>query len=372
MAKKLALKNRGLTRWAAGMSETLRGVARIAGALLTAFLLTLPVILLAHGSPRVALTALASGAFGSSDALADTLTKTTPLLLTGLGVAIAFRARLWNIGGEGQFLAGALAASALGAYVLDGVPRPILLPVILMAGAAAGAVWAGLAGWMRVARGVPEVISTIMLNFVAAQLLSYLVHGPMQEKTHAQPASEALPLNATLPLLWAGTTLHLGFLLALVMAVVVSIFLSRTRGGFALRVVGANPEAARVAGLDVGRTRLTTMLWSGALCGLAGAVELSGVVGTLYENYAPGYGFTAVAVALLGRLNPYGIIASALFFGALSAGSGSMERTAGISANLSYVLQALTLLVLLGFQWVRWERKLPAEVEDAGQEARSG
>jgi simple sugar transport system permease protein len=126
-------------------------------------------------------------------------------------------------------------------------------------------------------------------------------------------------------------------------------------------VVGANPEAARVAGLDVDRTRLTTMLWSGALCGLAGAVELSGVVGTLYENYAPGYGFAAIAVALLGRLSPYGVVASAGFFGALAAGSGSMERTAGVSANLSYVLQAGTLLVLLGSQWVRWERRLRAD-----------
>jgi ABC-type uncharacterized transport system permease subunit len=343
------------------ISDILRGGVRILAALMVSFLLTLLVIVLAHGSPRVALTALFDGAFGSAYALADTLTKTTPLLLTGLGVAVAFRARLWNIGGEGQFLVGALAASALGAYVLDGLPAPLLLPIILIAGALAGALWAGLAGWMRVTRGVPEVISTIMLNFVAAQLLSYLVHGPMQEKTHAQPASETLPLNAILPTLWAGTTLHLGFLLALGMAVVVAVFLSRTGSGFDLRVVGANPEAARVAGFDVGKTRLTTMLWSGALCGLAGAVQLSGVVGTLYENYAPGYGFTAVAVALLGRLNPYGIIASALFFGALTAGSGSMERTAGISANLSYVLQAMTLLVLLGFQWIRWGRPHIAE-----------
>ena len=353
------------------MDDTVRGFARIAAALFTAFALTLLVIVLAHGSPRLALSALASGAFGSPYAIADTLTKMTPLLLTGLGVAVAFRARLWNIGGEGQFLVGALAASALGATVLDGLPAPVLLPIMLAGGAAAGACWAGIAGWMRVSRGVPEVISTIMLNFIAAQLLSYLVHGPLQEKTHAQPASEALPLNATLPILWTGTTLHLGFLLALLMAAVVWVFLTQTRGGFALRVVGANPEAARVAGLNVGRTRLTTMLWSGALCGLAGAVELSGVVGTLYENYAPGYGFTAVAVALLGRLSPYGIIASALFFGALSAGSGSMERTAGISANLSYVLQAVTLLVLLGFQWVRWERKRPAEAAE-GEAARSG
>lgn len=346
------------------MADVLRQAARIGVALALSFGLALLVIALAHGSPRAALTALASGAFGSPYALADTLTKTTPLLLTGLGVAVAFRARLWNIGGEGQFLVGALAASALGAYALDGLPAPVLVPLILLAGAGAGALWAGLAGWMRVARNVPEVISTIMLNFVAAELLSYLVHGPMQEASRAQPASTPLPTTATLPLLWPGTALHWGFVLALVVAVVVSAYLNRTGAGFALRVVGANPVAARVAGLDVDRTRLATMLWSGALCGLAGAVELSGVVGTLYENYSPGYGFAAVAVALLGWMNPYGIIAAALFFGALAAGSGGMERTANVSADLSYVLQAGTLLVLLGFQWVRWERRGPVDVTE--------
>lgn len=339
------------------MAELGRGTLRTLAALFVAFGLTLLVIALAGQSPRAAMIALASGAFGSSYAVADTLTKTVPLLLTGLGVAIAFRTRLWNVGGEGQFLVGALAASALGAYALDGLPAPVLIPLLLLTGAIAGAFWAGLAGWMRVRRNVPEVISTIMLNFVAAQLLSFLVHGPMQERSHAQPATTALPPNATLPTLWAGTTLHVGLLVALGLAVAVAALLSRTRTGFTWRVVGANPEAARVAGLDVDRSRLAAMLWSGGLCGLAGAIELSGVLGTLYENYAPGYGFTAIAVALLGRLNPYGILASALFFGALSAGSGSMERTAGISANLSYVLQAVTLLVMLGFQSARWKRR---------------
>ncbi len=346
------------------MAELGRGTLRTLAALVVAFGLTLLVIALTGQSPRIAMIALAQGAFGSSYAVADTLTKTVPLLLTGLGVAIAFRTRLWNVGGEGQFLVGALAASALGAYALDGLPAPLLIPLILLAGAIAGAFWAGLAGWMRVRRNVPEVISTIMLNFVAAQLLSYLVHGPMQERSHAQPATTALPPNAVLPTLWAGTTLHAGLPLALALTVAVAVLLSRTLTGFTWRVVGANPEAARVAGLDVDRSRIAAMLWSGGLCGLAGAVELSGVLGTLYENYAPGYGFTAVAVALLGRLNPYGIIASALFFGALTAGSGSMERTAGISANLSYVLEAITLLVLLGFQWVRWKRRLPTVVTD--------
>lgn len=340
------------------MAEWMRGVVRIVAALLTAFVLTFAVIWLAHGSPAAAMSALVSGAFGSPYAIGNTLNKMTPLLLTGLGVAIAFRARLWNIGGEGQFLVGALAASALGAYGLKGLPAPVLIPLLLLGGAAAGAVWAGLAGGMRVWRGVPEVISTIMLNFIAAQLVSYLVgnHGPMQEADKAQPASAALPVNATLPILWPGTSLHAGLIVALLAVIVVAVFLYGTPGGFALRAVGANPEAARVAGIEVGRTQIVTMLWSGALCGLAGAVELSGLIGTVYENYAPGYGFTAVAVALLGRLNPYGIVASALFFGALVAGSGSMERSAGVSSVLVYVLQAGTLLVLLGFQWVRWER----------------
>jgi ABC-type uncharacterized transport system permease subunit len=343
------------------MPEWLRGLVRIAAALLTAFGLAVVVIRLAHGDPVAALTALVSGAFGSPYALGNTLNKTTPLLLTGLGVAVAFRARLWNIGGEGQFLVGALAASALGAYGLKSLPAPILIPLILLGGAGAGAVWAGLAGWMRVRRGVPEVISTIMLNFIAAQVVSYLVgnHGPMQEASHGQPASEALGPNATLPIILAGTSLHAGLWIALPAAVIVAVFLFRTPGGFAVRAVGANPEAAQVAGIDVGRTQLAAMLWSGALCGLAGAVELSGLIGTVYENYTPGYGFTAVAVALLGRLNPYGIVAAALFFGALTAGSGSMERSAGVSSVLVYVLQAVTLLVLLGFQWVRWGRKVP-------------
>jgi simple sugar transport system permease protein len=340
------------------MPEWLRGVVRISAALVSAFLLTIMVIKLAHGDPRAALSALAGGAFGSPYELGNTLNKMTPLLLTGLGIAIAFRARLWNIGGEGQFLVGALAASAIGAYGLKGLPAAVLIPLLLLGGALAGAFWAGLAGMMRVRRGVPEVISTIMLNFIAAQLVSYLVgsHGPMQEASRAQPASEALPPNAMLPVIWPGTSLHAGILIALLCAAVAAVFLSGTRGGFALRVVGANPDAARTAGIDVERTQMATMLISGALCGLAGAVELSGLIGTVYENYAPGYGFTAIAVALLGRLSPSGIIASALFFGALAAGSGEMERSAGVSSVLVYVIQATALLVLLGFQWVRWER----------------
>jgi simple sugar transport system permease protein len=234
-----------------------------------------------------------------------------------------------------------------------------LLPVLLLGGAAAGALWGGLAGWMRVWRGVPEVISTIMLNFVAADLLSYVLHGALQQKgADSLPGYAApLPPAATLPIIVAGTPLHAGFLVALAVLGLVVVLLERTPTGFAIRAVGANPDAARASGIRVERTQMLAMLWSGALCGLAGAVELSGVVGTLFGEYQSGYGFTAVAVALLGRLNPWGIVLSALFFGALTAGSQTMESQAGISHNLVYVIQAIALLVLLAFPAVRRGRR---------------
>ncbi len=342
------------------MADFFRMAARVAAALLTTLLLTVGVMLLAHGHPLTALGALAGGAFGTAYDLGNTLTSTTPLLLTGLGVAIAFRARLWNIGGEGQVLMGALAACALGTGAFKTWPAPLLLPIVLLGGAVAGAFWAGLAGWMRVRRGVPEVIGTIMLNFVAADVLSYVLHGPLQQRgADALPGyAPALPPAATLPIIVAGTPLHAGFIVALLALGLVYLLLERTPTGFAIRMVGANADAARAAGLDVARTQMTAMLWSGALCGLAGAVELSGVIGTLFGEYASGYGFTAVAVALLGRLNPWGILLSALFFGGLSAGSEAMESQAGISHNLVYVIQALALFVLLAFPWVRRQRRL--------------
>jgi ABC-type uncharacterized transport system permease subunit len=342
------------------MNKLVRILILIARFLLPALTVVVLTLLVLRGAvagwPDVwtALAALWQGAFGTPYDIGNTLNKTTPLILTGLGVAVAFRARMWNIGGEGQFLLGAVAASAVGAYRLQHTAPIVLIPLMLVAGLLAGAGWGALAGIMRIKRNVPEVISTIMLNFVAFELLSYLLHGPMQESTHAQPASDALPDQAMLPVIVPHTTLHAGLWIALIASVVVFAFLFYTRAGFALRVAGANPDAARAAGIDVPRTLLIAMLWSGALCGLGGSVELSGVLGTLYESYAPGYGFTAIAVALLGRLNPLGIVGAALFFGALTSGCGSMERVAGVSFALSYVIQAVTLLVLLAYQRVKW------------------
>lgn len=296
-----------------------------------------------------------SGIHFDHAALATTLVRTGPLILTGLGVAIAFQARMWNIGGQGQFLLGALLACAIATRTsLDHAPRALLIPIMMLAGAFAGAIWAGIAAVLKALRNVPEVISTIMLNFVAIYLLSYLVNGPLQRADHSQPATEELGANATLPILVHETSLHAGLLLVVVAAVLVWVMLRWTRTGFSISVVGASPDAASLYGHNVLKTSVTAMVWSGALCGLAGAIELSGVLGNLPEGYAPDFGFTAVAVALLGRLQIGGVILSALLFGGLAAGGENMERSAGIGHELGFVVQAALLLVLLAAPAIRF------------------
>ncbi len=356
-------------------------VLRVVLALILSLLFTTAVIALAGGSVRAALSALWDGAFGSPYNLGTSLVQTTPLIFTGLGVAVALQARLWNIGGEGQFLMGALCAAFLAARLArHGLPPVVFLPVLLLGSMLAGALWASFAAILKTWRGVPEVIATIMLNFVAIEFLSYLVNGPLQRPDKSQPATEDLSHfpGATLPLFtdWfphlPQSPLHLGFAIALLAAVFAAVFLSRTATGFSLRVVGANPEAARLAGIDVPRAFVAAMLVSGALCGLAGGVELTGVIDSIPEGYDPGYGYTAIAVALLGRLNPMGIVFSALFFGALGAGCENMERSAGIAHEVGFIIQAFALLALLAAQWPGWghlvrlpSRKLPLPTSQA-------
>jgi ABC-type uncharacterized transport system permease subunit len=197
-----------------------------------------------------------------------------------------------------------------------------------------------------------------MLNYVATELMSYLVNGPMQRADHSQPATDSLPDAATLPIIWHNTPVHAGLIVAIVAALAVWLLLNRSVTGFAIDVVGANPVAAKVAGYSVPHTIVTAMLWSGALCGLAGATMLSGYLGFIPEGYTPGYGFTAIAVALLGGLNVIGVVFASILFGALTAGAGNMERSAGIGHELGQVIQAVILLVLLISQWNGWSKLL--------------
>jgi general nucleoside transport system permease protein len=313
------------------------------------------VIVLAGASPVKIAEALFKGAFGSKYNIADTFVQTVPLLLTGLGVAIAFRGKLFNIGAEGQFLLGAVAATALGTQRLS---APLHLPVVLCGGALAGALWAGIAGVLKRYRGVQEVLSTLLLNFVAIQLVSWvvMVGGPLNEKKHGFPQSDPVLIPARLVKILPPTSLHAGVFLALFLAFALWFYLKYTRSGFALRVVGASPAAAEAAGIAPGRTLLQTFLLSGALSGLAGALQIVGVTYFLSDGYSPGYGYTAIAVALMANLHPLALIGTALFFGALAAGSVSVQ-SAGISTVFLSVLQAITLFSLLGYGYVMQVRK---------------
>jgi ABC-type uncharacterized transport system permease subunit len=322
----------------------------VAGATVAIAVLSLLLLEAGGYDASLALAALWKGSLGSSYALTSaTLVRAVPLILAGLAVALAFRAGVFNIGAEGQLLAGAAVSGVIG-IELSGVLGVLVLPTELAAGAIAGASWAGVAAWLRSRFRVLEVISTIMLNFVALHTIGYLVRGPLQEPLRIYPQSDALPDVARMPKLIDGTRLHWGLVAAIGAAVLLWWVLRHTAAGFRLRASGANPHAARIAGLiDVSRVTATAFLVSGALAGLAGAVELTGVTFALYENISPGYGYTAIAVALLARLNPLAVIATGFFFGALEAGAAAMQRDAGVPAALVSVVEAGIVLAVIAF-----------------------
>jgi simple sugar transport system permease protein len=294
-----------------------------------------------------ALAALWRGAAGSWYALTSaTLVRAIPLIIIGLGIALGFRAGAFNIGAEGQFYAGAIAATWVGLHVA-GWPPVVAVSLVLAAATLAGAAWVVVPVWLKLRFDVMEVISTLLLSFVAESLVSLTVQGPLQEAQHIYPQSDPIASAARLPLL-PGTRLHAGLLLALVAAVALWYLFNRTLWGFRLKAVGAGPRAAEISGrIDARRVAAGALLGSGALAGLAGGVEVSGVSYALFQNLSPGYGFTAIAVALLARLHPLGVLASGLLFGALEAGAGAMQRDAGVPAVAVYVVEAVVLIVVL-------------------------
>lgn len=305
-------------------------------------LLAAAVAALGGADPWTAVRALLVGSVGSPASLAATLVKTSPLLLTGVAVMLAFRSGVFNIGAEGQFLVGALAGTVAGTLPGPDAGRWLL---VLACGALAGGAWAVIAAGFRIGRSVNEVITTILLNFVALYLVSYAVDGPLQEAARQYPQSDPLVPGAMLSRL-AGSRLHAGIALAALASVAVGGLLSYTALGLRLRASGLNAPAARLAGFPVRRDLLVAFALSGALAGLAGAVEIAGVTGRLYERISPGYGYTAIAIALLGNLRTGGVVAAALFFAALATGAAAMERSAGVSAVLVLGVQGATLLAM--------------------------
>ncbi len=350
------------------------GFGAVSGVVLLASGLMALVVLLLGGDPGRALAAIHTGSLASPGSLAETLLKATPLMFTGLSVAVAFRAGIWNIGAEGQFLMGMLGAT-LAALLLPPLPVIVGAPLCLLAGLLAGLIWAAGPALLKARRQVPEVISTIMLNFLAVHLIEYLVRGPLKDPRSASDWSPMLPEATYLPYLgsllgvrllgggaiaWPGGPpvlatgiethrLHIGVILAVAVLGGVWLWMDRTGAGFRLRALGFNPAAARSAGVATERAAATAFLISGALAGLGGAVEILGLIQRLYR-YAPGspgYGFSGIAVALLGGLEPLGVLGAALFFGALSAGCSQMQRSAGVSAQVALVVQSCLVFLLL-------------------------
>ena len=294
-----------------------------------------------------ALSALWQGAFGSWYAITSaTLVRAVPLIIIGLGIALAFRAGAFNIGADGQFYAGAIAATWVGLHVAAR-PAPVAIAAVWVAAALAGMAWVAVPVLLKLRFGVLEVISTLLLNFVVESLVSLMVQGPLQEGQHIYPQSDPIAEAARLPLL-PGTRLHAGLLLALVGAAALWYVFARTLWGFRLHAVGAGPRAAEISGrIDARRMGAVALLGSGALAGLAGGVEVSGVSYALFQNLSPGYGFTAIAVALLARLHPLGVVATGILFGALEAGAGAMQRDAGVPAVAVYLVEAVVIVVVL-------------------------
>jgi len=311
------------------------------------------IVLAVFGLPIVeSLRLLGEGAFGSKIAVGRTLTKATPLILTGLAMTVAWKTAMYNIGGEGQYLLGAITGAACAKGLWDSASA-LVNAAILVGSIAGGAAIGWFAGWLFTARRVEVVISTILLNFLVIQFVDWIVRGPLQESRGRLPLTDALPNEAMLLRLIPGTDLHAGVFLALVAVAAVWVLLYRTRLGFGWRVVGANDAAARASGLDRNRLRLSAMAVSGALCGLAGGIDYSGVTGQIGAGFSQNWGFIGIPVALLGGLHPAGVLAAGLFFGALFAGSENLARFNTSGTTIVYVIQAVSVLGLLAVRKFR-------------------
>ena len=326
-------------------------------ALLLAMFLGGIVILLTGRNPFTAYRALIGGAFGSFPRLATSIGRATPFIGSALAVALAFRAGLFNIGVEGQLLVGALAGAWVGTWAwLAGLPAILTIPLVLVGGVVGGAFWAAIAGYLKAKTGAHEVITTIMLNSIAALLTSWLVTSRepvlLLDTVASVPHTRPIVASARLPE-YGTTRLHIGLILMLLLCVLVWFVVERTTLGFEIRTVGINPHAATYAGMSVNRITILVMAASGALAGITGAAEVMGTDGFLQPGVFRNIGFDSIAVALLARANPFAVIPAAFLWGALLAGAGAMQVEAGLAIDLVRIVQALILLFVAADAIVR-------------------
>ncbi len=287
------------------------------------------------------------GAFGGWNATVKTLVKSTPLILTGVAVTVAFRAKIWNIGAEGQLFAGAMMAYWASTYLSD-ASAVVLIPIVISASFLGGALYGGLAGYLKARFAVNEVLSTVMLNYVIRYVLSFLLVGGLwRDPSSFYQQTPKIANAAHYPLLLAGSRLHLGFLIAILAAAAVYFFISRTSLGYEIRAIGYNPIASRFKGINVGRTVVIAMLISGGIAGLAGAGEVFGLHFRLKPEISTGFGFTGIIIAMLAGLHPLGVIVAAVLFGGLVNGGIRMQIFTGVPTAMISAIESIILLFFL-------------------------
>ncbi|MCX7024155.1 MAG: ABC transporter permease [Spirochaetes bacterium] len=294
-------------------------------------------IVLAGGNLFKAYSSLVYGALGTRFNLLETLVKASPLILTGLAVSFAFRARFWNIGAEGQLFAGAIAATAVGVYG-TALPSWLVIPACIVSGFIAGGLWAVLPAFLKTKLKVDDVVTTLLLNYVMIHVMGFLLYGPMQAAGSSWPRSEPIMDAAHYPILLPRSRLHLGLVIAIVMVLAIWFINARTVFGYRSKCVGVNINAAHFSGVNTDMTILKTALISGGLAGLAGVGEVCAIHYHLLMDISPGYGYTGIVIAMLGNLHPVGVALSAFFFSCISIGSQTMSRMAGIPVYIEGVI----------------------------------
>lgn len=353
---RLSLKKLNLERLVDGLMPVLATLAALAvGAVM---------LLLLGANPFQAYSAMLEGAFGSTNALADTIVRAVPLLMVGLGICIAFRGGVINIGGEGQLIVGAIAATVVGLAIPE-APAVLVILFAMLAGFAAGAVWGGIPGALKAYFNVNEILSTIMMNAIAVQFMNYLLREPLLDPVQFNSASKIPQTARLIPALdlprLVPTRLHLGALIAVVLAVLVYLFLWRTSIGYRIRAVGLNPDASRYAGIDVKRYMVLSLLLSGALAGLGGAIQVLGVHHRMFtDGSATGFtgsaGFNGIVAALFGQLHPLGAIPASFFFGALLVGANKLQRAMQVPSAFITALNGLVVVFVVSSEIFRRRR----------------
>lgn len=310
------------------------------------FIFSSIIILLAGKNPITAIYSIFYGALGTRLGFLETIVKAIPLILTGIAVALAFTGKFWNIGAEGQFYAGALAATYVGISYLN-LPNFLYIPLLLLVGFIAGGLWALLPGFLKTYLKADDVVTTLLLNYIMIYFVTAILEGPWRDPETMWPQSIRISENAIFPKLIERSRVHFGLIISILSVIAVYILIKYTKLGFSIRATGANPKASNFLGIDIKKTILITSIISGGIAGLAGVGEVAGLHYRLTENISPGYGYTGIVVAMLGGLNPFGVLLSAFFFAIIITGAQYMSRATGVTMFMADVIQGITLLVLL-------------------------